>query len=347
MIDSARIASASRPDVDVRGRPGAGRRALRAVATYLGTLLLLVSLNFLLPRLLPGDPLSALSDPSAPTYVQNDDTRASLSAYYGLDRPLSVQYVRYLDDLAHGSLGTSIRYNAPVSSVIGERLPWTLLLVGTALTVATVLGLLAGTHAGWRRGGRVDGGLLAFFVGIRTLPTFFLGSLAVFLFAVQLRWLPLGGAETAFAQPGNPLARAGDIAAHLVLPVSVLVAQFAGGQFLVMRAGMVSELGADYLLLGRVVGLRERRLERHHAARNALLPVVTVAALELGFAVTGSIFVETVFAYPGIGRLLFDSVTYRDYPTLQGCFLLLTLSVVTINLLADLLYSRLDPRVRR
>jgi len=347
MIDNAGLAAVTAASDDARRRSSSRRRTLRPVATYLGTLLLLVSLNFLMPRLLPGDPLSALSDPTAPTYVQNDDTRAVLARYYGLDQPLARQYVRYLVGLLHGDLGTSIRYNAPVSTVIGERLPWTLLLMGTAVVVATLLGLLAGAHAGWRRGQRIDGALLAFFVGIRTLPAFFLGSLAVFVFAVQLRWLPLGGAHTAFAQARDPLSTTVDIVRHLILPVGVLVAQFAGGQFLVMRAGMVSELGADYLLAGRVLGLRERRLERHHAARNALLPVVTVAALELGFAVTGSIFVETVFSYPGVGRLLFDSVTYRDYPTLQGCFLLLTISVVTINLLADLLYARLDPRVRR
>ena len=230
--------------------------------------------------------------------------------------------------------------------MIAERLPWTLLLACTALGLATATGLAAGVYAGWRRGRGIDTALLSLFLGIRTLPAFFLGSLAVFVFAVQLHWLPLGGAETPFSQ-AEPLGHTWDVVRHLILPAAVMAAQFAGGQFLVMRAGMVSELGADYLLLGRVMGLPERRLERHHAARNALLPVVTVAALELGFAVTGSIFVETVFAYPGIGRLLFDAVAYRDYPTIQGCFLLLTISVVTINLLADLLYGRLDPRVRQ
>jgi len=347
MIDNARIATATQAAESIPGRAGTHRRALRAVSVYLATVLLLVSLNFLLPRLLPGDPLSALSDPSAPTYVQSDATRDTLAQYYGLDQPLPLQYVHYLGGLLHGDLGTSIRYNAPVTTVIGERLPWTLLLVGTSLILATVLGLVAGTHAGWRRGGRVDAALVSFFLGVRTLPAFFLGSLAVFVFAVKLRWLPLGGAQTPFLQTTDLLGQTWDVVKHMILPVTVLAAQFAGGQFLVMRAGMVSELGADYLLLGRVEGLSERRLERHHAARNALLPVVTVAALELGFAVTGSIFVETVFAYPGIGRLLFDSVAYRDYPTLQGCFLILTVSVVTINLLADLLYARLDPRVRR
>jgi len=325
---------------EVRRRP---RRPGRLLLPYLVTVWFLVTLNFLLPRAMPGDPISALEDPSAPTYVRDEAARGELARYYGLDRPLTSQYARYLGGLLRGDLGQSIRYNAPVKGLVAERLPWTLLLVGTAMVIASAVGLFAGVQSAWRRGRRADRWLLGAFLAVRNFPVFFLGSLALFVFAVKLRWLPLAGASTPFSTLG-PVARIGDVGRHLVLPASVLAVQFAAGHFLLMRAAMVSELGADYMLGGRVKGLRARRLKYAYAARNALLPVVTLMALQIGFAVTGSIFVETVFAYPGMGRLVSDSVAFRDYPVLQACFLVLTLVVVTANLGVDLLYARLDPR---
>lgn len=340
----------------VRGAAGVARCASPAktrtrrprtpfVLAYLLSAWVLITLNFALPRALPGNPLDALADPSAPTYVQDSATRDALAAYYGLDRPLVSQYAHYLAGLARGDVGTSIRYNAPVSTLIRERLPWTVLLVVTAMTAATFAGVAAGTHSAWRRGRAVDRGLLAAFLGVRNLPVYFTGSMALFVFAVRLGWLPLAGARTAFMAPSGLLGTTGDVARHLVLPAGVLALQFAAGHFLLMRASMVTQLGADYLLLGRAKGVRERRLKYAYAARNAIPPVVTLIALQLGFAVTGSIFVETIFAWPGMGRLLFDAVVGRDYPTLQGCFLVLTLTVLTANLAADLLARRLDPRV--
>jgi peptide/nickel transport system permease protein len=322
-----------------------GRR-LGLWASYATTAFVLVTLNFLLPRLLPGGPFSALSDPSAPTYVNDAATRAALSRYYGLDRPLLAQYGHYLAALVRGDLGRSIRYGVPVSSLLAARLPWTLLLVGTAMLLAAAVAIPAGVHSGWRRGRGVDRGLLALFLGMRNLPAYFLGSLALYVFSVQLHWFPISGASTPFAG-GSPLAHVLDVARHLVLPASVLAVEFAGGDYLLMRAGMVGELGAGYLLLGRAKGLSERRLKYRYAARNAILPVVTLTGMQLGFAVTGTIFVETVFAYPGLGRLMYDAVAYRDYPVLQGCFLVLTFAVLLGNLAVDLLAARLDPRVRR
>lgn len=338
------------PDAQIEGTATPPRRSRRRgalVVSYALTVWFLVTLNFLLPRAIPGDPISALQDPSSPTYVTDDRTRSDLAAYYGLDRPLPTQYGSYLVGLLHGDLGESIRYGVPVLALIRDRLPWTLLLVLTSMTVATLVGILAGIHAAWRRGTVVDRVLLGGFLGIRNLPAYFLGSIALFVFAVRLGWLPLAGATTPFATGQSLLATGSDVARHLVLPATVLGVQFAAGQFLVMRAAMVSELGADYLLLGRAKGLSERRLEYAYAARNALLPVVSLTAAQIGFAVTGSIFVETVFAYPGMGRLVFDAVSFRDYPVLQGCFLVFTLAVVTVNYLADALYARLDPRVSR
>lgn len=321
------------------------RRSARTVAlTYAVTVFVLVTLNFFLPRALPGDPISSLIDPGGPGYVANDEVRAELEAYYGLDRPLLEQYVEYLRALVQGDLGVSIRYNVGVGELVQERVPWTVLLIGSAMLLAVVVGWTAGVHSGWRRERPVDRGLLSVFVALRSFPVFFLGSIALFVLAVRFDLVPLSGARTPYAPGMGPVERAGDIAYHLVLPAAVLATQFAGGQYMTMRAGIVGELGADYLVGGRAKGLRDRRLKYRYAGRNALLPVVTVTALQLGGFLTSAVLVETVFSYPGMGRLFFDAISFRDYPALQGCFLVLSLFVVTLNFLVELLYHRLDPR---
>jgi len=331
------------PEATSAGRRRSGRRVL---ASYLLTLFLLITVNFFLPRAMPGDPISALMISDSPSYVQNDTTRAELTKYYGLDRPIWVQYRKYLGDLARGELGVSIRYNVPVRTLVGERLPWTLLLVASALVPGVLIGWIGGVQSAWHRGRGRDRELLAVFLTVHSFPVFFVGSLAGFVFAVKLGWFPIAGTRTPFATYPNPIGAAADIARHLVLPATVLALQFVPSQYIDMRASMVGELGSDYLLGGRAKGLRERRLKYHYAARNALLPVVAVTAVHIGFAVTASILVETVFAYQGMGRLTFESVSYRDYPTLQACFLLLSLVVVTANFAADTLNARLDPRTK-
>lgn len=327
-----------------RGRR-AGRRIVGVLGSYLLVVLFLLTLNFVIPRELPGRPIATLWNPNAATFVSDPAKRAALEHYYGLDRPLLSQYGSYLVGLAHGNLGTSINYNRPVLTVIGERLPWTLLLVGTALLLGTALGGLAGVHAGWRRGRAADRWLVSVFLLIDNFPLFFVASAAAYLLAVKVHVFPLNGATTPFSDASGTLQKIGDILDHLALPAGVLALQFTAFQFLVMRAGMVGELGTDYLVLGRAKGLMERTLEYRYAARNALLPAVTVLGLQIGFAVTAAVFVESVFAYPGIGRLMFDAVSNRDYPLIQGCFLILSLIVVAGNLFADLAYRWLDPRV--
>jgi len=339
-------AAAQSDEAKAQAQATRARTVGRRLAAYLVTVFVLVTINFFLPRSLPGDPLDALFDTSGTDYVQDDELRAELAAYYGLDRPLPVQYVDYLTALARGDLGTSVRYNVPAADLIGERLPWTLLLVGAGLTLAVVVGMAAGVHSGWRRGGRSDRGLLVLFLGVGQFPAFFLASIALFVFAVHLGWAPLAGARTPFAPDEGLVIQAIDIGHHLMLPAAVMALSLVTDYYLVMRASIVGELGADYLVGGRVKGLRERRLKYRYAARNALLPTVSLVAARAGVAMSGlTIFIETVFGYPGIGRLVFDAVSFRDYPVLQACFLVLGVLTVTANFVADLVYGRLDPRV--
>ncbi len=326
---------------------GAARlgRGLLRLGGYVATIACLLSLNFLLPRLMPGDPIDSLLAQSSANFTLGEESRAALEEYYGVDKPMKEQFVQYVRDLAHGDLGRSVATNATVTSEIARRLPWTLLLIGTSLTLSTLIGVAAGVHSGWRRGRAMDKGLLSGLLVAREFPSFLLGSLLLLLFAVKLDWLPLFGAETPFLTSAGLVERAVDIGRHLLLPAAVLTIGLTAGTFLVMRAGMVGELGSDHLLVGRAKGLRERRLKYGYAARNALLPVVSLTGLQLGFVLTGNVLIERIFAYPGLGQLIFESIPSRDYPAVQGTFLLLSISVVTVNALADVLSRRLDPRI--
>ena len=314
------------------------------VLSYVATVFLLVTFNFALPRLMPGDPIDALMAFGSPNYVQNDETRAELARYYGLDESLPEQYVHYLQGLARGDLGVSIRSRAPVAHELGDVVGWSLLLVVSATVVSMMISLPLGVHSGWKRGRRLDRGLLGFFLTVQNLPIFILGALVFVVFSAKLRLFPLGGATSGVGVYSG-FAEVLDIARHLVLPTMLLAFDFLTYQYLVMRSSMVSELGSDYLLGGRAKGLSQRRLKYRYAGRNALLPVVTVIGLQASLAVgAGLIIVERIFSYPGVGGYMFEAVATRDYPAMQGAFLVLTVTVVTTNLLVDLLYRRLDPR---
>lgn len=319
------------------------RRVAGRIVPYAVTVFALITLNFMLPRALPGDPIEAQLSAGSPTFVYDDEARAELAAYYGLDRPLLEQYGDYLTGLVSGDLGVSTTTRTPVAKLIRDKLPWTLLLALSSLALATAAGFFGGVLAGWRRDRRSDRALLTGFVVLENIPSYVLGSLALLVFAVQLGWFPLSGHRTPFASYGA-LGTVADVAHHLALPATVLAAQVAGFQFLLTRASMVTQLGADYLVLGRVKGLPERRLKYRHAARNAVLPVIGNTAVQLGLSITVMVFIERIFVLPGIGRMMFDAIGARDYPVLQGGFLLVTVTVVTLNFLAEAAYRRLDPR---
>lgn len=311
------------------------------------TLWAVVTLVFLLPRLLPGDPLQSLDDPASGSFLADPQVREKVSAYYGLNQPLGTQYLTYLSGILHADFGWSIGQNLPVGGLIAERLPWTLLLMGCALALSSTLSFLAGVNAAWQRGKPVDRGLIVVLSTARTVPEYAIASLLLTSFAVLLPVFPLSGAQTPFATYETPLAAVGDVLQHLALPLTALTVGLAGRKFLIVRNATVATLGEDYLVLGRAKGLSQRRLKYRYAGRNALLPFVTSLGTQAGFAVSGALFTETVFAYPGMGTLAYSAVTARDYPVLQSTFLVLAFVVLAANLLVELLYRKIDPRVGR
>jgi len=318
----------------------------RRTLGYLVSFWAILTFNFLLPRWLPGDPLAALLDPESSDYVFNPQVRDALEDYYGLDRPLAQQYTSYLTGAFTGDLGQSIRLNQPVGDLLREHLPWTLLLTFTALGIASLLGVVSGSEAAWRRGSLVDKILVAASIIASNAPVFFTGMILLIIFGVKLDWLPLAGGRTPFARYDTTWDAVQDYGRHLILPALTLTLALVGSKFLLVRNSMIGVLGEDYMFVARAKGLPAGRIKHHHALRNAILPFIHHLAVHAGFALTGALFIETLFNYPGVGRLIFESVVARNYPVIQGVFLVVSIMVLGANLLADWLSYRLDPRLR-
>jgi peptide/nickel transport system permease protein len=319
------------------------RHALRTFLQYAVVLFAAICLNFALPRLAPGDAVDYLFPPEQAGGI-SPEQRAQVLSEFGLDEPLPTQFGRYLAGIARGDLLLSVRYGRPVVDVLAERIGWTALLVGTAVVLATLIGTFLGFRSAWRRGTAGDSGTLSGVMLVDALPPFFIGMLLLLVFSVQLGWLPTFGAQPTTSAEGAALLL--EVGRRLVLPLATLTLASIGPIYLVARSALLSELREDYVLMAEAKGLSARAVRRH-AERNALLPVSTVVLIGLGTLVGGAAVVETVFSYPGLGRLIYESVLARDYPVLQGAFLLLAVGVILANFLNDLLYPLLDPRVRR
>ena len=317
------------------------RRFLRRAPQYVLVAFLAASLNFAVPRLMPGDPVTLILGEDA-NRLRPEEVKRSLERF-GLEKSVPEQYVRYLGALARGDLGYSYGHRRPVSSLLADRLPWTLLLVGTALAVSTAVGVVWGTVAAWWRRRRLGNASLATAVALDSVPTFWTGLLLLILFGARLRWLPVFGAQSLDREPGV-VAAVADVARHLVLPAATLTLAIVGQTFLVTRSAVAGVVRDDFVLVARAKGLRERAVALGHALPAASLPVVTAVFLRLGALTGGAVVVETVYSYPGVGRLLYEAAQGRDYPVLQGGFVVLSLTVIGANLVADLLYPRLDPR---
>jgi peptide/nickel transport system permease protein len=306
------------------------------------TLLAVVTFNFLLFRVLPGDPVQLYARSGRLTPEAADQLRA----LFGLDKPLWVQFWIYLKGLLHGDMGFSLTYRRPVADIVGERLVNTILLVGAATLIVVILGVVLGATAASRRGSRMDSSTVFGSLVLWSMPTFWVGLLLVFAFGVWFKILPISGISSAGATYSSPLGSALDVGRHLVLPTLTLVLVDIGQFVLITRSSLVDVLTEDFITTAQAKGNDRRRVVWNHGMRNAMLPVVTASALYIGLVVGGAIQVETVFSWPGMGELTYDAVLRRDYPVLEACFLLFAVTVIIANFLSDLLYRRLDPRVR-
>lgn len=289
-------------------------------------LLGVATLVFSLIHLVPGDPVQAmLGESASPAEV------AEVRRRLGLDQPLVVQYAAFLKGAARGDLGTSLRTNEPVTRAIAGRMPATIQLAAAAMTVAVVVSIPLGIVAAVGAGTAVDYAATTMaLIGI-SMPNFWIGPLLAIVFGIALGWLPVSGS-------GTP--------AHLVLPAITLGAPLAAVLARITRASVIEELRELYVLAARARGVSQTRAVLRHAFRNSLIPIVTVLGLQMGAVLTGAVITETIFAWPGVGRLLIQSINFRDYPLVQGCILLIAVTYVAMNLLTDLAYGLLDPRIR-
>ena len=298
----------------------------RRVALTLPVLFGVATLVFSLIHLIPGDPAQAMLGESA-----SPQDVAELRARLGLDRPLLEQYARFLGGVARGNLGRSLRTDQPVTTAILERMPATVELAAAAMLVAVLLAIPLGIAAAVWRGSAIDLGATTLSLLGVSIPNFWLGPLLAIVFSIQLGWLPVSGRGTW---------------AHLVLPAVSLGAALAAILARMTRATVLEELREQYVLAARARGASRTRAVVRHAFRNSLIPIVTLIGLQFGAGLTGAVITETIFAWPGIGRLLIQSIGFRDYPIVQGCILLIAVTYVAMNLLTDLLYGLVDPRIR-
>jgi len=302
---------------------------------YIIALVIIFSLNFIIPRSMPGDPLTNLLGEDV---VLTDSAVAELRSEMGLDRSWSQQYLDYWWGILHLDLGYSFHLHAPVSEIIFSRMKWTLLLALPSLILGAVLGTILGALAGWRSKSRRAKMQTALILSIYCTPPYFLSLLALYLFSFKLALFPLKG----FYATGSAV----DIAHHLFLPIMVMTLFSLSRNYMIMRGSVLQEKSSLYAAYARAKGLYDYEILFRHIFKNALLPIITLLAMDFGFILSGALFIEIVFSMNGMGNLIYDALLSRDFPMLQGSFLVITIMVVSANLLADLLYSRLDPRVR-
>jgi peptide/nickel transport system permease protein len=307
------------------------------------TIVAIVILNFFLFRAMPGSPERILMrNPQI-----SPEAKAAARARWGLDKPLPEQLVAYVKATATGDLGYSIKFRGkPVLEVVGGRIWPTVVLIGFGELIAIIVGLLLGAYAGWRRGSKLDrvgngAGLVLY-----SMPYFVIGMPLIIIFASGLGWFPTSGIGQAGATFESPIDATLDFLHHLALPLATVALGLIGGYSILMRSSIIDTRAEDYVTTARAKGLPDDRVLRHHAFPNALLPMVTYIAISIGYVIAGAITAEVVFNWPGIGTLTVDALSARDYPVLQGIFLLLAVSVVLANLAADIVYGFLDPRVR-
>jgi ABC-type dipeptide/oligopeptide/nickel transport system permease component len=313
---------------------------LKRSGVALLTVFVVVTMNFLMFRVLPGD---AITNIAHNTPKLSAAQIAAQEREFGLDRSVGGQYLAYLGQLAHGNLGISYSTRRAVVHDLRVAVVNTIPMVGAATLIAVLLGIATGLLPAWRRGGPLDRGASALALALYALPVPFLGLAAILLFQ---NYLPVSGMLDPFVVHTSLLSKWADEARHMILPATTLALGLVGQFSVITRTSMLETLGEDYVLTARAKGLSRRRVILRHAFPNALLPIVTLIALSFGFVVGGAILTETLFSWPGVGLEIVHAISERDYPMLQGCFLLLAVSVIACNFFADILYLRLDPRTR-
>jgi peptide/nickel transport system permease protein len=323
------------------------RRYLVVRSSYaIVTALVAITLNFLLPRIIPGNPAAVILFANY-HYLPPGKVKL-LDAEFGLtSHNLGIEYIDYLKQLfLHFNLGISFsQYPNTVAHLIETHLPWTLYLLGVSTLLSSVLGVIFGRWIGWRAGSRGESVTSSVFIGLTSLPYFWLAIIFILVFAFMIPIFPLGGSFSITISSSDTLAFLGSIITHSLLPIITIVITTFPAFALTMRNTMVNQNKEDYLLMARAKGLPMHVIEKRYAGRNAILPVTTHIVLAFGYIVSGAFFVEVVFSYQGIGYLLYQAVTSYDYPLVDGIFLMITITVIIANFLADLLYALLDPRV--
>ncbi|OYV65161.1 MAG: peptide ABC transporter permease [Actinobacteria bacterium 21-64-8] len=320
------------------------RMIARRLALYALTAWVAITVNFLLPRMMPGNPVQTLIGKLQGQVTSQEIRAIRLSFGMGIHQGLFAQYFTYLGQLFRGNLGVSITLGAPVSAILHESVPWTVGLIGLSTLISFALGTLLGAMLGWTRGSRFDA-LIPTATFFQAIPYFFLGTVMLLIFGSNLHWFPVLGAYSQNVTPGWNWTFIANVIRYGELPLISIVLSSVAGWMLGMRNMMITMVGEDFVLMAVAKGLPRRKVIMH-AARNAVLPSIANLSLAIGLVVSGALLVELVFNYPGVGDLLLQAVMNEDYPLIQGIFLVITLTVLAANLIADVVYLALDPRTR-
>lgn len=320
---------------------GTQRYLIRKVAHALITLFFVLAANFFLFRIMPGDPVQLLARSQRTSQEEQERQIAAL----GLDKPLPEQFVVYLRETLQGNLGISVINPVPVTELIGDRLWPTVLLVGTSTILSVVIGLWLGIRGAWRRGSFFDSSTLYGSLVLYSMPEGWFAMIVLITFAGLLGWFPTAHYSTPLSDASG-LSHVVDVANHMFLPCLTLTLGYIGEYTIVMRSSLLEVMNEDFVVTARAKGVRDKMVRRRHAVPNALLPTLTLVFYSFGFVLGGAIIIENVFTWPGLGTLTYKAIGQRDFPVMQGVFLLLSVAVILFNLFADILYGYLDPRVR-
>ena len=320
---------------------------LRRLTFYLAAFIAAATINFFLPRLMPGDPIQKMFA-GAGSDLSLENLNALKLTFGFIDAPIGEQYLAYLKSVFTGDLGRSIKYfPLPVTDLLGRALVWTVGLVGTATLISFAIGTFLGVMAAWRRGTRLDTIISLSSIFSSSVPAVVVSLIALFFFGYTLGWFPNGYAADPMLDPSWGWDYILSVLYHGTLPMLTMVIVLTGGFAVTMRNNMINLLGEDYIVMGRAKGLSDQGVMLWYAARNALLPTVSALAISLGAVLGGSLVTEVVFNYPGMGNTLYQAILARDYPVIQGALLIMTAAMLTANFVVDLSYVLLDPRLKR